>query len=203
MRVGMRRGSNGFDPQRVSDLLVRAQQEDDSALADFIECVEGFIVRVLVTLVGSIEAEDICQEVVLRIVSRLHELDPNLPAASLLAYLSSSARHAAVDFQRKESRRPKLSLTAPAGGVGFAPEAPGDCPVSEAIRRETVERVRRCIASLPDNLLVPLILRLDGLSYEEIARAVGVSKDYATKLVSRAKQKLRRLLDADAMKGNV
>jgi RNA polymerase sigma-70 factor (ECF subfamily) len=55
--------------------------------------------------------------------------------------------------------------------------------------------VRDAIAGLPDNFRLPLVLRYYGeLSYDEIARELGLQKNNVATLIFRAKQELRRKL---------
>jgi RNA polymerase sigma-70 factor (ECF subfamily) len=61
--------------------------------------------------------------------------------------------------------------------------------------KEERVRVRDAIAGLPDNFRLPLVLRYySELSYDEIARELGMQKNNVATLIFRAKQELRRKL---------
>jgi RNA polymerase sigma-70 factor (ECF subfamily) len=61
--------------------------------------------------------------------------------------------------------------------------------------KEERVRVRDAIAGLPDNFRLPLVLRYySELSYDEIARELGLQKNNVATLIFRAKQELRRKL---------
>jgi RNA polymerase sigma factor (sigma-70 family) len=67
--------------------------------------------------------------------------------------------------------------------------APG--PTTASANREEMEAMEKQIEDLPTNCRQALRLRLDGASYEEIARSQGITQDGARKRISRALAMLR------------
>jgi RNA polymerase sigma-70 factor (ECF subfamily) len=78
--------------------------------------------------------------------------------------------------------------------------APG--PATQAQANEVAEALRRALARLPEQQAVVFSLRfLEGLSYEQIAEALGLSSNGVGVLIHRAKGRLRQLMTAPAAPG--
>jgi RNA polymerase sigma-70 factor (ECF subfamily) len=78
-----------------------------------------------------------------------------------------------------------------------APEAI-DAVATDAERHEEMASVRRAFAALDDRHRQVLVLCAGlGLSYEEIAQTLGIRIGTVRSRLSRARQKLRELLEAD------
>jgi RNA polymerase sigma-70 factor (ECF subfamily) len=68
-------------------------------------------------------------------------------------------------------------------------------PVGELERAELRETIRRAIEELPDDARQTLLLReVDGLSYSEIAKSLGVPKGTVMSRLHHARRRLRTLL---------
>ena len=68
-------------------------------------------------------------------------------------------------------------------------------PASELERAELRETIRRAIEELPDDARQTLLLReVDGLSYSEIAKSLGVPKGTVMSRLHHARRRLRALL---------
>jgi len=69
-------------------------------------------------------------------------------------------------------------------------------PAAALERKELRERVEQAISQLPFDYRIVAVLRdLHGLSYEEIARAAGLSIDVVRTRIARARAMLRRKLE--------
>ena len=157
--------------------------------------------RSLVRLVGETEADDLVQEVFVRVTRALPEFRGE---ASVATWILRIARGVGLDHLRSrrhgEAKR-TVSLT-PA-----APEADNDAdPVpepheeAEAPRRlvhaEMSTCVREYVARLaPEHRAVIELKDLEGLTSQEIAARLGVSVDNAKIRLHRARQALRRELE--------
>jgi len=68
-------------------------------------------------------------------------------------------------------------------------------PLGAVMSKEERVRVRDAIAGLPDTFRLPLVLRYySELSYDEIARELGLQRNNVATLIFRGKQELRRKL---------
>src|SRR5919201_1836578 len=109
-------------------------------------------------------AEDVAQEVFLKFH---RSLSPDSERAS--GWLHAAAVHSALNVIRGERRRAHRE-TAHARDAAQAAIANPEGVVEEAERRR---EVRRALARLPERSAAVLLLRHSGLSYAEIATALG------------------------------
>jgi RNA polymerase sigma-70 factor, ECF subfamily len=121
----------------------------------------------------------------------------------LLAWLRQLLRNNlanfARDYRQAAKRRVDREVALDAGNSsGFpAGQVPADTtsPSGRAVAREQCEAVRRAVGRLPEDYRRVLTLRYqDGLSFEDIAAALGRSPNAARKLWARAVELLQREL---------
>jgi RNA polymerase sigma-70 factor (ECF subfamily) len=148
----------------------------------------GFIAR---RVADPQDAEDVLQDVMLRIHRHSHELES---AERVSAWVHRIARNAIVDHYRRRAARPEL----PAGAAGELEEREDGSlgePASEALRRELAACLRPLIERLPEKQREALVLtELDGLTQIEAARRLGISVSGAKARVQRGRAQLRTLL---------
>jgi RNA polymerase sigma-70 factor (ECF subfamily) len=148
----------------------------------------GFIAR---RVADPQDAEDVLQEVMLRIHRHADELET---ADRMAAWVHRIARNAIVDHYRRRAARPELAAGA-AGDIDERPHGSLDEPASEALRRELAACLRPLVARLPEKQREALILtEFEGLTQVETARRLGISVSGAKARVQRARAQLRALL---------
>ncbi|WBB78747.1 sigma-70 family RNA polymerase sigma factor [Micromonospora sp. WMMD882] len=145
------------------------------------------VVAVAARVLGSREgAEDVAQEVFLTFGRS------SVPAGAASGWLSVAAAHTALNHLRAGRRR--ASREGAAGNDRI--EAPD---VADAVvTREERRRVRTALARLPRRQAVALVLRHSGLSYAEVAAALGLSPGSVGTTVRRAESALREELNRHA-----
>ena len=132
------------------------------------------------------QAEDVAQEVFLAFGRS------SVPAGEAAGWLSVAAAHTALNLIRAGRRRTLRELL-----VGRDPEQVPD--VADAVLAgEDRHRVRAALARLPRKQAVVLVLRHSGLSYADVAAAVGMSPGSVGTTVRRAESLLRKELNRDA-----
>lgn len=119
-------------------------------------------------------ADDIAQESFARL---LHQ---SLPEAEAKPWLFTVATNLVRDGARKTTRRERI-LTA----VRPVPAGPA-APDLAAERNERIAAVRAALADLPERDKKLLLMRGEGFTYEEMARAVGVAPSSVGTLLARA-----------------
>lgn len=141
------------------------------------------VVAVAARVLGSrAEAEDVAQEVFLAFGRS------SVPASDSLGWLSVAAAHTALNHLRSGSRRASRERAARVDH-GASED------VADAVARlDERRRVRAALARLPRKQAVVLVLRHSGLSYAEVAAALGLSPGSVGTTVRRAESALRKEL---------
>ncbi len=157
--------------------------------------------RELGRLVSEAEADDLTQEVFMRVTRALPEFRGE---ASVSTWILRIARGVGLDHlrsRRHHEKRRTVSLTpADAGAEGATAPVPEPHEEAQAPRRlvrgEMSTCVREYVARLaPEHQAVIVLKDLEGLSNPEIAARLGVSVDNAKIRLHRARQALRRELE--------
>jgi RNA polymerase sigma factor (sigma-70 family) len=132
-------------------------------------------------------AEDVAQEVFLGFArSRVEE-------SAARGWLAVAAVHTALNVTRADRRRAGREVRADADPALPRPQA-GPDPADDTVRRLERARVRAALARLPRPQAVALVLRHSGLSYADIADAVGIAASGVGTTLRRAEAALREEL---------
>lgn len=133
------------------------------------------------------EAEDLAQEVFLKLHGQRF---PGGHEHTLGGWLYRVAVNLALNHLRSAERRGRREVAAAAETRTLDGDAAPD-PAQVALRNEERALVRRALADLPEKPRTCLILRQAGLSYAEIAQAVGVAPGSVGTLLARAEETFR------------
>ena len=121
------------------------------------------------------EAEDVLQEVYVKVWNRCAQFDAN--KGSAIYWLAGICHHSAIDSLRRRQRRPQARFI-PTGddhedACDSLPSAEPQ-PLDLVIRARGAEAVQRCVRALPIEQRESLSLAFhDGLSHREIAERLG------------------------------
>lgn len=139
------------------------------------------VVRIIGRIVKDpARAEDLAMEVFWKLWRK-----PRRKVSDAGGWLYRTAVRAGLDELRKQSRREKYERLFSFAGANPTPEQLH----SESERQQ---RVRKTLASLNTRHAELLILRSEGLSYEEIAQALQLNPPSVGTLLSRAQQAFRK-----------
>jgi RNA polymerase sigma-70 factor, ECF subfamily len=182
-------------------LLDRARGGDLDAFNALVDLHQRLVFNVCLRMLGNrTAAEDAAQEAFL---SAYRHIDA-CKGAHFRAWLLRIAANACTDELRRRQRRPAISLDAPqpldAPPLDAPDPAPG--PEAEALRSEQRRSIAAALLRLPeDQRLAVVLCDVQGLAYDEIAEATGVSLGTVKSRIARAREKLRRELSATGTAG--
>jgi RNA polymerase sigma-70 factor (ECF subfamily) len=145
------------------------------------------------------EADDVCQEVFIKIFQSLSgfRFEASFAAWSYrVAVNACKNRVKSLAYRMKkwtDRLEPKTALASEAAGGGRAAHQPA--PDSELERKELAEEVSRALNALaPEHRAVILLRDIEGLSYEEISQVTGVAAGTVKSRLARARGKVRKRL---------
>lgn len=183
-------------------LMLRVRDGDAEAFAELVERYQHRLVGILAHLVGRPDdAEDLAQEVFLRVFRARHEYHPQ---AKFSTWLFTIANNVALNSLRQRQRKPTVQLASgptSSGGFDLSPEhqiadqTGGAAPEQRLRHHELAVKVQEALAQLNDRQRMAVILnKFEDMSYEEIGRVMGLSVMAVKSLLSRARCQLRELL---------
>ena len=172
------------------ELVARARRGDESAFEALVTENEKRIYNLCWRLTGNQEdAAELTQEAFLNAWRGLGKFQGESSFATWLYRLTSNA---AIDFLRRDKR----NVTGPSldddETFTQAPD-PAPSPHSRAEQGELREALAAGLATLtPEHRQVLLLRELQGMSYEEIARALDLDLGTVKSRIARAREKLRK-----------
>jgi RNA polymerase sigma-70 factor, ECF subfamily len=171
------------DPE-LEDLMVRYQNGDAAAVTGLIERLSPQLHRFfLAQFVSRRFADDLLQETWLRIHRVRHTYRPGEP---VLPWIYALARNVRVDHYRRTRRVEDREQQ-----VDLMPEPPRTAPPADGPDMESL------LAKLPESQReVVVMLKVSGMSIEEVARATSSSPGSVKQKAHRAYETLRRLYEA-------
>jgi RNA polymerase sigma-70 factor (ECF subfamily) len=186
------------DPEVV--LMMRVQRGDDGAFAELVDRYRARVFGSFVKRLGDRqEAEDLTQEVFLRLYRSRHTYQPRARFATWLFHVSQNVARNAL---RSRRRRPALRLEALASpadpGLAEALLADrGDGPTRPMERRELAGVVRKAVSSLAGRQRAAVELhQFHDRTYAEVAAELDMTPKAAKSLLYRARNELREALGA-------
>lgn len=178
------------------ELIQAARSGDQRAFAALVEANQAMVYSLAYRMTGNSEdAADLTQEAFLNAWRGLARFQGQASFSTWLYRLTSNA---CIDFLRREKRRSTLSLTLEADEEESRQTEVSDerwSPEALLDRQESLQAVRRALGQLSDEHREVLLLReLEGLSYREIAQALGLEEGTVKSRIARARLALRDFL---------
>jgi RNA polymerase sigma-70 factor (ECF subfamily) len=169
-------------------LAAAARSGDRAAFERIVERYAGRVFGIVAGHLGREDAEDAAQEVFIRVYRGLSGFGGE---SSLSTWIFRIATNVAIARARRLRARPRASPLDEA----LSPPASGWDPADAAATEERREAVRRAVRLLPEKERAVAVLRgLEGLSFPEVARALGIGRPTAESRMARAKKRLRSML---------
>ncbi|MCU0705436.1 MAG: sigma-70 family RNA polymerase sigma factor [Fimbriiglobus sp.] len=176
-------------------LMLAVRSGDEAAFAELVERYQHRLVGVMNHLVGHPqEAEDLAQEVFLRVYRTRHKYSPK---AKFSTWLFTIANNLALNALRDRHRRQAIPLDARDSTQAGPPPAAdrGPSPAHPMQQSELAEVVRKALDGLNERQRVAVVLnKFEDMGYAEIAEVMGLTAKAVKSLLSRARGKLREAL---------
>jgi RNA polymerase sigma-70 factor (ECF subfamily) len=172
-------------------LVARILAGDRAAFEQLVSRYHRIVFAIAYRMTGArAEAEDVSQEVFLRVYRSLERFDPRLP---LGPWVRKIAGNAALNHLRHRRIEQRLAArpTAPEEIEAVADPAAG--PQERLESGDRAERLARALEALPDHQRLAFTLKyVEGLTAEEIARAMDAPRNTVKTWLLRARERLRR-----------
>ncbi len=144
------------------------------------------LVRIAYGVVRDVHlAEDVAQDV---LIAARRRFPGDCTSDHAVAWARIAATHLALNAVRSRKRRGERHMQQPLEGLPASPE-------DLAVDRDEESAVRMALSRLPRHAASVLVLRHSGLSYAEVAEAMGVKVGQVGTMLRRAEAALRKELD--------
>lgn len=172
------------------DLVIAFQAGEDGAYQAIYDRYQSRVRGICHRMIFSREdAEEAAQEVFVRIFQALVTFDGQY---RLSAWITRVSTNVCLDHLRRARRRPSLGGSL-AEAEAVLDAAPDSDPEFLYLRDSLDSRVYDHLRSLPDRHRRALLLRdVDGLSYADLARRMGLTEGQVKALLHRARARFRR-----------
>ncbi|HEY3202685.1 MAG TPA: RNA polymerase sigma factor [Thermoanaerobaculia bacterium] len=166
-------------------LLERIRRGDTDGAAELFERYAPALLRFTDRMLSDrASAEEVTQEVFVKVISRAHQYDGRAGVAS---WLFAIAANACRDRRRRDRRASVVPLEAIP-----EPRAKGEGVESAMTSNERRQAVRRALADLSEEQREALVLaRYHGMPYAEIAQTLGISVGAVKTRIFRAVETLK------------
>jgi len=154
-----------------AELVSRCQQGDQDALREIFDRYHKKVYRIAYGVVRSREeALDVVQEVFIKLFRTIRNFKGE---SRFYTYLYRMAMNSAIDHARKMKKTSAISIEE----EGFPlPDTPEGRPDRVLLHKELEGKVKEALEKLPKDQRAAILFReVEGLSYEEIAEAMGCS----------------------------
>jgi RNA polymerase sigma-70 factor (ECF subfamily) len=177
-------------PQSDEDLMHALGNGDMTALRTLVDRHTPSIYRFSIRYTGDeLLAQDVCQEVFLRLYRNAHRYVRGMPFKT---WLFTIVRNASIDLARSHAYRKAYSLeehTQDTEKRSLLDPTPD--PEERYLSKESAQRVAQAVQSLPEKQRTVVILRYyEDLSAREIASILGSTVSSVESLLVRAKRNL-------------
>jgi len=179
------------------DLMGRVAEDDERAFPELVRRYQGRVTNLVSRVLNDREcADDLAQEVFVRVF--VHRRNYRRGSKFSTWLFTIAADLAKNEIRRRVRRRNWFSLDALQEVLGDSAPQLADSTEGRETRMEREQlrdAVGRAITAVPEKYRLSLVLRdIEGLSYEEIAEALGIPGGTVRSRINRARSMLKRKL---------
>lgn len=177
-----------------AELVRRCQSGDARAWEEIVSAFSRRIFNLAYRFTGRVEsAEDLTQEVFVRIYRTLDQYDPN--QGDLSHWLMRLARNLVIDDYRRRQRNPQDSSADDLEDHSYHLRSVGGSAHREIERKELAAQVHEAIGKLQPDLRTCVILRdIEELSYQEIVDLLQIPEGTVKSRINRGRIELAKTL---------
>ena len=182
-------------------LMLEVRDGSGKAFEELVLRYQRRLVTILEHLVGDHDhAEDLAQEVFLRVYRARAAYQPT---AKFATWLFTIANNAAASAMRSKNRRREVNVELQQSGVMsvrpldlLAQASSGQMPARQLDKAEMREVIQWALQSLNERQRMAVLLnKFEGMGYADIAETMGLSAKAIKSLLSRARVNLRAILE--------
>lgn len=175
-------------------LIERAKSGDKASFEALVLKYQDRVYNICRYMLGSAaEAEDAAQDAFIKAFKNLSTFTP---APGFSAWITRIAVNTCLDYKRKPSHIAVIRTSAEGGEYELEAASNDPGPEGALQLKETGTLIERAIGRLSEKLRAVIVLsEIEGLSYEEMARALDISIGTVKSRLSRAREELKRLLE--------
>jgi len=177
-----------------AELVRRARAGDGIAWEEVASLFSRRIFNLAYRFTSSVDAaEDLTQEVFIRIYRTLDQYDPK--QGDLANWLMRLARNLIIDDYRHRQRNPQNTMADTVDDHQYHLRAVGTSAQKEMERRELAAQVQEGIDKLPADLKTCVILRdIEEMSYQEIVEVLQIPEGTVKSRINRGRIELAKIL---------
>jgi len=178
--------------EALERIVERCRAGDDHAWEELVDATASDLYRMAVSFTRHRgEAEDLTQEVFLKLWQNLHRYEPG---STFRAWAFRIARNMFVDAYRRARAERKATWVDPE----FLESLPGgDDPHTSTVRQQRLEMARSALGRLPEDLAKLILLRdFADWSYEELAEELTLPLGTVKSRLNRARRELAAVMAA-------
>jgi len=174
--------------------MLTFQKGDELAFQELVERNQSRVIGLIYRFISdAADAEDLAQEVFLRIYRARKTYKPTAKFSTWMFRITANVSLNAL--RSRSNRRDDVSIdqiTDFGDGPRAMPDPDSRLPDTDLHQRELQEKVQEAIRALPEKQQVAVILsKYEGLSYADIALAVGCTTMAVKSLLARARDNLK------------
>jgi RNA polymerase sigma factor (sigma-70 family) len=177
------------------ELILLLKKGDGQAFKTLVETWQDMVFNTILGMVqDEQEAEDLSQEVFVQIFQSIKQFRGD---SKLSTWMYRIAVTKSLDWTRKKKAKKRINLMKSLIGFGDKEPQPIEFmhPGIVMENKESARELFKAMQLLPENQRVALtLIKVEGLSYEEVAAVLGLTIKAVEALMHRAKENLRKLL---------
>lgn len=178
-------------------LVERVRKGDKAAFDELVSRYENKVYRLAIKLTrNEALAEEVLQEVFLRIYEKLDTFRGESAFSSWLYRIAANACFAKLNLEKKHQHTDLDEVTPQAEqALRERQESPQEAPDRSLLSQEALTVINRSIDRLPEDFRVVILLRdVEGMDNEEVARILELSVPAVKSRLHRARLLLRKRL---------